>query len=498
MSAPRRAKAELDVGDRVASYQLVSPIGTGGMGRVWVALDTVAPGLRLVALKTALRDSGDREFWAVLSDEAALASRIQHPNVCATHEFGDASGTHYLVMEWSDGASLRDLLDALPNHRLEPVLAAHIVAAVAAGLHSAHELAGEDGLPLGVVHRDVSPQNVLLSLRGHVRLADFGVAKARGQAHRPTETGEVKGKLSYMSPEQVASKPIDRRSDVFGLGAVLYEIALGVRPFHGADALATMYKILEQELVPPRGVDPDFPEQLERVLLKALAKDAAQRYQSADEFRQDLLAFVASTRRLVTDKLTAELLESSLGPSLRARNAAILEAAKRLRTGETEQAKLRSPPPPPPQRSVTPEGGVERTISEHHVSQRGNKPKRVGAAVLTGVLAAAATALVFVARAPRTAASAPGPVQTTASSAASFPLVNEPAPPVSASTSPPPEPSENNGAPPPNPSTLSARHPRPQATPTAKAPANPIPTNPAKLPTKTPRPIDHSNPFLNP
>src|SRR3954471_24883684 len=164
-------------------------------------------------------------------------------------------------MEWSDGASLRDVLDAAPAKRIPAELAAFIGANVAAGLHAAHELADDDGHPLGVVHRDVSPQNVLVSLRGHVRLADFGVAKARGQQHRPTETGEVKGKLSYMAPEQITSKLIDRRADVFALGCVLYESTLGVRPFHGSDAMATMYKILEAPLTPPRSVEPDFPEE---------------------------------------------------------------------------------------------------------------------------------------------------------------------------------------------------------------------------------------------
>src|ERR1041384_1833227 len=246
--------AEQTTGSLIGRYQLVAPIGVGGMGRVWVAIDTASPGLRLVALKTTLNgaDAGmNPDFWAVLADEAGLASRINHPNVCATHELSEQDGTHFLVMDWSDGASLRDVLNALPGKRLSPELAAHVCASVAAGLHAAHELVDEHGHSLGVVHRDVSPQNVLVSTRGQVRLADFGVAKSRGQLHKATETGEVKGKLSYMAPEQVTSKTIDRRADVFALGCVLYEAALGVRPFHGADALATIYKILEEDLPLP-------------------------------------------------------------------------------------------------------------------------------------------------------------------------------------------------------------------------------------------------------
>jgi eukaryotic-like serine/threonine-protein kinase len=356
---------ELGPASKVGRYQLVAPIGAGGMGRVWVGLDTAAPALRLVALKTTLADAvTSSDFWAMLSDEASLASRINHPNVCATYELGEESGTHFLVMEWSDGASLRDLLDAAPAKRIPVELAAFIGASVAAGLHAAHELTDDAGHSLGVVHRDVSPQNVLVSLRGHVRLADFGVAKARGQQHRATETGEVKGKLSYMAPEQVTSKVIDRRADVFALGCVLYEATLGVRPFHGADALATMYKILEEPLTPPRAIDASFPEALEAVLLKALAKDPAARYATADELRAALMDYLSSTRRFFADKHVAELLNGPLGEKLRERNRAIFATGEQLRKGETDPGRLRSPPPPELTRTLTPEGGVERSVSQ--------------------------------------------------------------------------------------------------------------------------------------
>jgi serine/threonine protein kinase len=495
------AVREPESGDHIGRYQLVSAIGAGGMGRVWVALDTAAPSLRLVALKTALRDSGNNsEFWAVLSDEATLASRIQHPNVCATYEFGDSAGTHYLVMEWSDGASLRDLLDAVPDHRLEPALAAHIIAAVASGLHAAHELTGDDGHALSVVHRDVSPQNVLISSRGHVRLADFGVAKARGQAHRPTETGEVKGKLSYMSPEQVASKNVDRRADVFALGCILYEATLGVRPFHGNDALATMYKILEEELVRPRALDPEFPELLERALIKSLAKSANDRYATAEEFRADLLEFVLSTRRYVADKQTAELLDRTLGPVLRERNRAIFQLGERLRKGETDPEKLRSPPPPPQQESVTPDG-VERTI----INQRGPVEASRGLRLLVGAALVVGCAALIVAargaRAPAAASVQPAPVIETAQQAVAVSA------PVTAQAS---------ALPPSTGGTDSAREQLDVNTKAAPATAHPSravpsavhptqPTTPAhaqgvsiKTPTHSPRPIDHSNPFVNP
>src|SRR5690606_26983577 len=175
------------------------------------ARDTRAMGTRIVALKTTKQ--GGQEAAKVLFDEARIASLIEHPNVCKVYELGRALGVQYMVMEFCDGASLFDLLQAQPNKAIAHPVAVKIVAEVAAGLHAAHELVDEAGTLLHVVHRDVSPQNILIASDGSVTISDFGVAKARGQVHQATVTGEVKGKLSYMAPEQVRSKDIDRRAD---------------------------------------------------------------------------------------------------------------------------------------------------------------------------------------------------------------------------------------------------------------------------------------------
>jgi serine/threonine-protein kinase len=260
------------------------------MGRVWAARErntTLKP--RLVAIKTALAEDGATEgFWKVLFDEGRIASQVTHPNVCSIHAVERERGIVYLVMDWSDGASLRELLDEVPDKRLELHMAARIVARVCSGLHAVHELIGEDGHPLGVVHRDVSPQNVLISSKGQVRITDFGVAKARGQVHAPTQTGEVKGKIAYMAPEQVTTKDIDRRADVFALGCVLYEATVGQRPFTGSDALATLYALLEQPVIPPSTKRPGYPQDLEGIVLKALARSADDRFQTAEELGRAL------------------------------------------------------------------------------------------------------------------------------------------------------------------------------------------------------------------
>jgi serine/threonine-protein kinase len=465
------------------------------MGRVWVALDTGAPTLRLVALKMTLggSDAGGAEFGAVLADEAALAARINHPNVCATLEMGRDGAAHFLVMDWSDGASLRDVLNASPNQRIAPELAAFIGASVAAGLHAAHELTDEQDHLLGVVHRDVSPQNILISMRGQVRLADFGVAKARGQLHRPTETGEVKGKLSYMAPEQVTSKVIDRRADIFALGCVIYEAALGVRPFHGADALATMYKILEEDLTAPRAVSPDFPVELEAVLVKALAKDPNERYQTAEELASALLEYLASTRRPHADKQVAELLGGAFGAGLQERNRMIHTAAQQLLRGETDPARVATPASPLPSQTLTPDGGIERSTGV----TRKDSPPRKTIAVLGGV-AALATLLVL------TLWSMKGerPVDAEKPSLATIPapvVAPSPVTPLSPEVVAVPVATGVPQVEPPLPSAV----PAPPRRGGSRSSARPAPASPSgfdaamvpKPPTKKPRPIDRDNPF---
>lgn len=295
------------------------------MGRVWVAREQgLVARPRLVAIKTALaEEAASEDYWKVLLDEARIASQIQHPNVCSIHALDRERGVVYLVMDWSDGGSLRELLDELPNNRIDATVGARIVAHVCAGLHAAHELVGDDGAPLHVVHRDVSPQNVLISSNGQVKITDFGVAKARGQIHAATQTGEVKGKLSYMAPEQVTTRDIDRRADVFALGCVLYETTLGVRPFHGDDALSTLYQLLEQPIKAPTAVWAEYPPGLERIVLKALERDVDLRYQTTEEMGRALQMWLATERAMVADSDIAALVATALGARVAERQQAV-------------------------------------------------------------------------------------------------------------------------------------------------------------------------------
>jgi len=304
------------------------------MGRVWAARLAGRRQLpKLFAVKTALVEGqATAEFGRQFLDEAKISCRIEHPNVCRVHAFDEHEGIHYLVMDWSDGGSLRDWLDSAPEHRIPYALAARIAACVADGLHAAHQLVDDEGHPMDVVHRDVSPQNILLSSSGLVRLTDFGIAKARGQLHRPTQTGEVKGKLSYMAPEQVTSRELDRRVDVFALGCVLYEATVGHRPFFGEDALSTLYRLLETELVPPSHVRADYPPALEAILNKALAKDRDLRYPTAAAFSAALGEYLSTAGERATETEIACSLDGVLGDAIRQRRERLRAAIERLDT----------------------------------------------------------------------------------------------------------------------------------------------------------------------
>ncbi len=265
-------------GTQLGPYELVVPIGEGGMAKVWAA--RVRGRTEVVALKMLLPELATNiAFQQMFFDEARIASRVRHPNVCATVEMGNDAGTLYLAMEWIDGPSLMRLLR--PHHEstdaglrpISPRLAARIVADACAGLHAAHELRDDVGRPLAVVHRDVSPHNMLLTRGGTVKVTDFGIAKALGRSHM-TMNGQIKGKLSYMSPEQILGSNVDRRADVFALGCVLYEATTGRRPFAGEHDRQAMSAIVIGNYDLPSVLVPSYPRELENVIRKALATDA--------------------------------------------------------------------------------------------------------------------------------------------------------------------------------------------------------------------------------
>jgi serine/threonine-protein kinase len=261
------------------------------MGQVWLGRLQGARGYsKLVAIKTLLSGEQDASrLESMLAEEARIASLIHHANVVHTIELGEHEGVLYLAMEWVDGEPLGFLRTRASERGGMPIpVAVALIGQVLAGLHAAHELADHSG-PLGVVHRDVSPHNILVTYEGVAKLLDFGIAKATHQSSGSTETGEIKGKFSYMAPEQILGAEVDRRCDIFAAGIVLYLLTTGKHPFKGANTAAVIHSITTDTPVPPpSSLVADYPSELEQVLLKALEKDVHKRWASAEEMRAAL------------------------------------------------------------------------------------------------------------------------------------------------------------------------------------------------------------------
>ncbi|AUX27699.1 uncharacterized protein SOCEGT47_082970 [Sorangium cellulosum] len=302
-------------GQRLGRYELLRLIGEGGMAQVWAARMEGSRGFhKVVALKTLIPAlARDPQFQRMFLDEANLASKIHHRNVVEILDLGDTDGVLFLVMEWIDGQTMQRLLrPGLRPHPLAPAVAARIVADAAHGLHAAHELLDERGVPLGIVHRDVCPQNILIDRDGTVKVADFGIVKAFERLGDTTQTGEIKGKGEYMSPEQAQGHPVDRRSDIFSLGVVLFEAVTGALPFQVLHDL-----VLPQtgSVEPPRPTlaAPHCPLHLEEIILKALARDPRRRFQTAGEMAAALEDFLLRSSGVMTTAQVAEVLIARCG-----------------------------------------------------------------------------------------------------------------------------------------------------------------------------------------
>jgi serine/threonine-protein kinase len=273
---------------RIGRHAVVGYIATGGMAELFLGKE---PTGRPVVIKRILPHlARQTSFVSMFIDEARIGSRAKHPNLVEVYELGQVGNDLFLVMEYLVGENLAGLVRRLTkkNERMAYGLCAYIIAEVCDGLHAAHELTDEAGNHLELVHRDVSPQNVFVTYGGDVKLLDFGVATA---AHRLTQTasGEVKGKYAYMSPEQCRGEPLDRRSDIFSLGIVLYELTTQKRLFKRTNELQVMKAITEDPIPRPTREAPEYPACLEDICVRALARDPAQRYATAAEMREDLL-----------------------------------------------------------------------------------------------------------------------------------------------------------------------------------------------------------------
>jgi serine/threonine-protein kinase len=333
----------LSPGQVLGRYELLAQVARGGMGQVWVARLRGARGFhKLVAIKTLLPElRNDQRIEQMLLEEARIASLIQHSNVVQTTELGEHRGYLYLVMEWIDGESLGFVLKRAEERGPIPLpVSVNLVAQACRGLHAAHELTSDLGVHLGVVHRDVSPHNVLVTHTGVVKLVDFGIAKAMNQDCSFTENGEIKGKYSYMAPEQVLGEDVDRRADVFSLGITLYLMTTGHHPFKAGEKPNLIRAITNDEPAPlPSSFAPGYPRTLEAVVMKALAKDPAERHASAESLRIALEGAVPEAFAPRIEAHVKEYLTKVMGD----RAAARREALRRFQLAADERLAAEDP-----------------------------------------------------------------------------------------------------------------------------------------------------------
>ena len=338
MAALANASAELARGQSLDRYELVYPVARGGMARVWVAKLRGKHGFeKMVALKTILPTfAEDQRFRRMFLDEAKIASGIEHVNVAQILDLGEQAGQLYLVMEWVDGDSLQELDRAAEKAGGSlpiPVLV-RVLADACAGLHAAHELADAHGRTLNVVHRDVSPQNILISAKGVVKLIDFGVVKARRRTTEETTTGTIKGKLQYMAPEQALGQGVDRRADIWAVGATLYRL-LARRPVYRGTSPHSTFKRLTSTMA-PEPLPSHVPGALSTIVLKALAFEPERRFSTAAELGAALEALLQGPYQ-TTSREVAACVEQYLGPALAVRRTAINEALEEPAPGERTQ-----------------------------------------------------------------------------------------------------------------------------------------------------------------
>jgi eukaryotic-like serine/threonine-protein kinase len=281
-------------------YELLHPLGAGGMAEVFKARAVGPAGFeRDVVVKRILPAYGrDEDFVRMFTDEARILGLIHHPNVVQAFEFGEDDGILYLALEYVEGPSLSRILRALraANRRMPPAIAAYIGREICRALDCVHRLEDENGARLDVVHRDVTPSNIIVTPWGGVKLLDFGVAKFASAA-RSTRAGTVKGKPAYLAPEQLEGKPIDGRVDLFALGIVMHEMLSLQHLFAGDSDLHTAKKIMEMEIPGLTAHRPDVPEELERIVMRALERDRRNRFSTAAEMARALDDFVVGSQQ---------------------------------------------------------------------------------------------------------------------------------------------------------------------------------------------------------
>ncbi len=372
-------------------YRLLSLIGKGGMGEVYLAL---GPGIEGVEKRLAIKRllpslAEDEGFVARFLDEARLVVQLSHGNIVPVFEVGRIGSDYFLAMEYVRGHNLREVDDALAKRQqVMPIpLALFIAHEVSRGLDYAHRKTDADGKPLGIVHRDVSPQNVLVGFDGEVRLVDFGIAKVAGKSHR-TRTGGLVGKFAYMSPEQAAGSPLDGRSDIFSLGVVLHELLTGQPLFDGETDPEVLRKVQEAQVGPPSRMRTDISPQLDALVLRALAREPSERFANMAEFSREL-----GRRLYATSGAGAAELSSFMAELSRTSSASLSEAVASAleQTPDSAPAQKLTPETSAPPDSLRVTSTLTLTPEELAFPHRRLLPR----ALIAFTLSAAASGLAF-------------------------------------------------------------------------------------------------------
>jgi serine/threonine protein kinase len=334
---------------RLGRYQVQAKLAQGGMAEIFLAKALGVMGFeRLVAIKLIHSQlTRDQEFVKMFIDEARISMHLHHRNIVQVFDLDRAGDTYFIAMEYVHGVNLYDLYERLAARArwFDLPLALYLVSEVAKGLHFAHTRSGPDGRPLGIIHRDISPQNVLLSFEGEVKITDFGIAKAAERLHN-TMPGIVKGKYAYMAPEILREQPVDARADVFACGVLLYELLMAENPFAGATPIATIENVLQKRVAPPTERGAVVSRDLDDIVMRALDKDPTRRFQTAAQLSEALteygLNLTTARREIASGDSTLAALLAELFPE-KAKRPSVQQRASDLKLPLAEPSRDTQP-----------------------------------------------------------------------------------------------------------------------------------------------------------
>ncbi len=370
-------------------YFLVRKLAEGGMAEIFLAKQVGVEGFeRNVVIKRMLQHlSSVPDFVNMFLDEARLATRLNHPNVVQINDLGNADGCYYICMEYLAGEDFSTVVRTAARRReyvpLNVVM--RVIAEAARGLHFAHDFTDAKGNPLNIVHRDVSPSNIFLTYTGQVKVLDFGIARAESRVTQTT-AGVVKGKYQYMAPEQARTGIVDRRADVYSLGVSLYEAITNTRPFARDNDLAILNAVLANDYKKPELVRPDLPEEVSRIIVKALAGDVEERYQSALELAQDLEAFLQGHTSGGGNSSLATFMAAFFGPD-RMMSKTRIDSLAELATKGVDVPGFKNPSAPGTDPSITNQANTEGETKAVGLPTSVKVKRRTGYALLASVVA---------------------------------------------------------------------------------------------------------------